>query len=123
MVAVERNRMSASFPLGDIVATPAALEACRHDDLQMLMGRHARGDWGDVCEADRRMNDAALKVGARLLSCYVLMGGDSKIWIITKADRSATTVLLNSGSSPPNRPRAASANCPSTSTCRSRDSA
>ncbi len=40
--------MSRSFELGNIVATPAALEACRHDDLQMLMGRHARGDWGDV---------------------------------------------------------------------------
>ena len=88
--------MSRRFELGNIAATPAALEACRHDDLQMLMGRHAQGDWGDVCETDRRMNDAALKVGARLLSCYVLMGGDSKIWIITEADRSATTILLPS---------------------------
>ncbi len=79
------------------MATPAALAACQYDDLQMLMRRHAGGDWGDVPEADKRMNDAAVKIGARIISAYVLMGdGSERIWIVTEGDRSATSVLLPS---------------------------
>lgn len=86
--------MSSKFPLGQVVATPGALEALRYDDLGSLMDRHARGDWGDVCDEDKRLNDRALKDGTRLLSAYTLMDGTTRIWIITEADRSATTVLL-----------------------------
>jgi hypothetical protein len=37
------------FPLGQIVATPGALEACPHDHLLACLARHAQGDWGSVC--------------------------------------------------------------------------
>lgn len=55
------------------------------------LDRHFTGDWGEVCEEDKRTNDAALDNGARVLSCYSLRG--SRLWIITEADRSSTTVL------------------------------
>ena len=53
------------------------------------------GDWGEVDEEDKRLNDAALKDGTRLLSAYVTSRG-AGLWIITEADRSATTILLPS---------------------------
>jgi hypothetical protein len=56
------------------------------------LARHRKGDWGDLGEEDKKANDSALKTGGRLFSAYVF--GDEKIWIITEADRSATTVLF-----------------------------
>ncbi len=83
-----------TFPLGQLLATPGVLEAATGDDLLVYLGRHARGDWGVVCDSDKRLNDQALKDGTRLFSAYVLRDGSTRIWIITEADRSATTILL-----------------------------
>lgn len=55
--------------------------------------RHIKGDWGDLCEEDRQENELALKEGFRLFSSYE-KAGLPKIWIITEADRSVTTVLF-----------------------------
>ena len=81
------------FALGRTVITRGALDALAQDDVLSGLSRHARGDWGDVCSEDREANDAALSCGARLLSAYRTPDG-TKFWIITEADRSATTVLL-----------------------------
>ena len=81
------------FPMGMLVATPGALRTISDDDFVNALGRHLRGDWGDVCETDRRTNNAALKYGARLFSVYHTQA-KQKFWIITEADRSVTTVLL-----------------------------
>jgi len=81
------------FPMGQLLATPAALEAVSDEEFIEAVDRHLRGDWGDVCEADRRSNNDALKCGARLFSVYHTKS-EQKFWIITEADRSATTVLL-----------------------------
>jgi hypothetical protein len=62
-------------------------------DVIKALGRHARGDWGDVGPVDWQMNQMALEDGDRLLSVYYDENG-VKFWIITEADRSATTVLL-----------------------------
>lgn len=43
---------------------------------------------------DSAANNRALIEGTRLLSAYVLADGATRIWIITEADRSATTILL-----------------------------
>lgn len=55
--------------------------------------RHLNGDWGDLCDEDRRTNDAALMHGDRLFSSYQVTPA-LKIWIITEWNRSVTTLLL-----------------------------
>lgn len=62
------------------------------DKLYALVVRHLSGDWGDVCEEDARANEDALEQGYRILSAYTFK--DERIWIITEADRSVTTILL-----------------------------
>ena len=80
-------------PLGRIVATPAALGTVSQPDIVAALRRHAVGDWGDVTPDDRAANDDALKSGERILSVYRSATGTT-FWVLTEADRSATTVLL-----------------------------
>lgn len=56
------------------------------------LGRYIQGDWGNLCEEDQRLNEQALIDGDRLMGSYTK--GEKKIWIITEADRSTTTILL-----------------------------
>lgn len=83
------------FPLGRTLATPGALAllAERNLDGISLLQRHVRGDWGSICAEDAASNEEALQCGARLMSSYEIPGG-GVIWIITEADRAATTLLL-----------------------------
>jgi len=83
------------FPLGQVMATPGALHAMESTGQLPLefLDRHAEGDWGELSEADREENELSLREGFRLLSAYRLSDG-TKIWIITEADRSVTTILL-----------------------------
>lgn len=60
--------------------------------VRKSFSRHATGDWGDLCEEDKASNDYALANGERIFSAY--KNGDTKIWIITEWDRSATTILF-----------------------------
>lgn len=89
------NTSQPLFSLGQIVATPGALRAL--SEVQQaaapLLHKHVQGDWGDVCEEDKVANNQALTDGDRLLSSYRLQN-NVKIWIITEADRSVTTLLL-----------------------------
>ena len=84
---------SVTVPLGRTVATPAALAAVAHPDIVAALRRHAAGDWGDVTPDDRAANDDALRSGERILSVYRSAAGTT-FWVLTEADRSATTVLL-----------------------------
>jgi hypothetical protein len=84
---------TAKFQLGQIVATPNALDHLTQDDIRSGIIRHQSGDWGDLDADDRKENDLALERGTRLLSAYQASNG-VKFWIITEADRSSTTVLL-----------------------------
>ena len=90
-------RKTARFPLGAVVATPGALEALETagQSPAEFLSRHAAGDWGEIGSEDSRANDEAVANGERLLSAYRTKAGE-KIWIITEADRSATTILLPS---------------------------
>jgi len=83
------------FKLGDIFVTPGALEVILKEDINLALQRHANGDWGEVCKEDWELNDEALELGHRILSVYTSSNG-VKFWIITEADRSATTILLPS---------------------------
>ena len=83
------------FPLGQLCSTPGAaraLQQCNQPVLP-LFRRHAMGDWGAVDDEDKQANDSDLKHGGRLLSCYHL-SDDTRVWVITEWDRSATTLLL-----------------------------
>lgn len=85
------------FSPGRIVATPGAVEAMRGAKVNPFryLVRHLCGDWGELDPEDQQENERSLKHGLRLLSAYTLPNG-VKIWIITEADRSATTFLLPS---------------------------
>ncbi len=91
--AVERT---SRFQLGQVVATPGALDALERAGVTplRLLGRHESGDWGDLSDDDIAENEFSLKAGFRLLSAYMLPNTGEKIWVITEADRSVTTLLL-----------------------------
>jgi hypothetical protein len=99
--------MNRTFPLGQIVATPGSIELLSSLGINpaSLISRHARGDSGDLDPDDRRENEESLRLGYRLLSSYNLPGTDEKVWVITEADRSVTTLLWPRNIS---RPRALS---------------
>ena len=83
------------FEFGHIRATPGALNAIQQsgEDALSFVVRHVGGDWGVISTADKNTNDRALIDGERLVSAYILHSGE-KIWVITEADRSSTTILL-----------------------------
>ena len=83
------------FNPGRVMITRNAKEALPPSEVNTAINRHLRGDWGDVCDSDGKLNDDALRNGDRIFSVYHT--ADSvKFWIITESDRSATTVLLPS---------------------------
>jgi hypothetical protein len=86
----------ALFPLGQVVATPGALDALGAERIEAegLLKRHASGDWGELSADDRAENERSLQEGFRIFSAYVLSRTRVKLWVITEADRSATTLLL-----------------------------
>ena len=99
---------NARFPLGQIVATPGALELLQETGFSAaaLISRHSQGIWGDLCDEDRAENEFAVNRRLRILSCYRLVDAERlaatpldkrsalpTIWIISEADRSVTTLL------------------------------
>ncbi len=86
-----------NFPLGQTVATPGALRALEEAGQlpHEFLARHSRGDWGELDAQDKRENDRSLRKGFRILSAYKTNLGE-KLWVITEADRSTTTILLPS---------------------------
>ena len=75
------------------MATRGVLNTIPLLEVADALSRHKKGDWGDVSMEDWLSNNYALSHGERLLSSYCTVEG-VKFWIITEADRSATTVLL-----------------------------
>jgi hypothetical protein len=88
--------MKPLFPVGHTVATPGCLELLNTTGINpsTLIYRHIQGDFGDLCRDDIKANQDALKTGGRIFSSYHLTDWNDKIWIITEADRSITTLLL-----------------------------
>jgi hypothetical protein len=81
------------FPLGQLVATPGAIEVMERLEITplALLSRHVSGDWGDIDPEDKGLNEQALEIGERIFSVYG--PEDDRLWVITEADRSATTIL------------------------------
>ncbi|CAJ3342304.1 plasmid related protein [Burkholderia pseudomallei] len=88
------QRAGPRFKIGRVFATPAAVDALDRTGTSILdlLIRHMRGDWGNLSESDKQQNELALISGGRLLSSYSI--AEARIWIVTEADRSATTLLL-----------------------------
>jgi len=90
------------FSLGQIVATPGALEVLQESGQtpDFFLAKHVRGDWGEVCPSDAQLNDQALVDGSRLLSAYRTLR-NVRIWLLTEAaddqgQRICTTILTPS---------------------------
>ena len=85
------------YPLGQLVATPGALAALEANGAGCaeFLERHVTGDWGDLCDEDKKSNEEAIEQGLRILSAYRLEDG-TKLWVITEADRSSSCCLLPS---------------------------
>lgn len=83
------------FEIGQVVATPGALAALEENSQNpdTFLQRHVNGDWGDLCDEDKKENDFAVEKRLRIFSAYLLQD-NTKIWVITEADRSVTTFLL-----------------------------
>ena len=86
------------YPLGQLVMTRGVNDLVADDEtfakfIIESLARHVKGDWGELGDEDRAENDLSLKDGFRILSAYE-SGELPKIWIITEADRSATTILF-----------------------------
>ena len=92
----QENQIAARVELGRLVATAGAIDAFAEAGVtpREFLCRHQHGDWGEVSADDKAENESSLREGFRLLSAYSLPHTERKIWIITEADRSATTILL-----------------------------
>ena len=83
------------FALGQTYITPGAEEALQIAGQTAIefLRRHMSCDWGsELSDEDVQENELSLKQGFRILSAYRTAKGQ-KLWVITEADRSATTVL------------------------------
>jgi hypothetical protein len=94
MTTQQTNQVQPLFALGVTLATRGAREAMQQLAVSQfaLLSRHQRGDWGNLDKEDKQSNDQALTLGGRIFSAYQLEA--AKFWVITEADRSATTILL-----------------------------
>lgn len=75
------------------MVTPAAFQAFPREFFAICLSRHFSGDWGEMDEEDKNANNEALENGTRIFSAFENSDGE-RLWIITEADRSATTLLL-----------------------------
>lgn len=81
------------FQIGKLMMTSGvAAEEFTMDELLDLIRRHVTGDFGIIDEDDRQENLLSIREGFRIMSAYIV--NDTKLWIITEADRSSTTILL-----------------------------
>ena len=88
-----RFEMRSMIPLWEMVITQGAMAELTPADVLKAFSRHARGDWGDLCDEDKQENEFSLQHGYRLLSRYHADNGTT-FYVITEHDRSITTVLL-----------------------------
>ena len=97
--AQTRQTQATKFSMGRLVMTRGVNDLVADSTpfakfVMQSMKRHANGDWGDMTQDDKAENELSLREGnLRLFSAYE-HPTLPKIWIITEADRSATTILF-----------------------------
>ena len=91
---IKENSDNSRFELGRLLFTSNADKRLGIANvMQILLERYMKGDWGNLCETDKQSNEKALKYGDRIFASYKDANG-REFYVITEADRSATTVLL-----------------------------
>ena len=81
------------FPLGKLVITRGVADrGFALDELLNLLHRHVTGDFGEINDEDRQENLFSIEHGFRIMSAYTI--NDTKLWVFSEKDRSATTILL-----------------------------
>jgi hypothetical protein len=75
--------------------TPGAIEALEEarQSPQEFISRHSRLEQGELSDEDHRENLFSIDKSLRIFSAFKTTKG-VKIWAITEADRSSTTLLL-----------------------------
>ena len=91
--------MTPLFEIGELVITPGAVAALRTNGRSPggFLFRHECGDWGDVSRKIAMANQSGLESGRRIISSFRMDDGQA-LWVITRADRTLTEVLLPSES-------------------------
>lgn len=87
------------FELGSLLMTNGIHERFNRDAgfrsfVYASLARYKDCDWGKLSEEDKKSNDEAVETGERILAAYIYPKDNTKIWIITEGDRSATTILF-----------------------------
>lgn len=78
----------------NIGITPNAMATLDSKSIWASLMHHINCDWGDICPADKKLNNEAIKHRkSRILSSYYDANGN-KFWIITEHDLSITTIML-----------------------------
>ena len=95
--ATETTPVLVRFPLGRVFLTPGAIEVLAEagQTAQDFICRHARLEQGELSDEDHRENLYSVSRRLRIFSAFKTAQG-VKLWLITEADRSATTLLLPS---------------------------
>ena len=99
---IDTNGLVITTPAYNEIADKLTTQEDFQREMQALLHRHINGDWGDVDPHDARVNEQAVKSGARIVSSYTVEG--IKLWIISDAAyydtapelRQVTTFLLPS---------------------------
>ncbi len=93
-----KNEFAADVLAADILVSPGVMQRFDQKEVDAALKRHLNLDWSDMCQEDRRLNlRAAMERAGRVLSAYRIKAKPTElcdVWIITEADRSATTILL-----------------------------
>lgn len=92
-IEMDTHELLPLFPLGIITITPEAQDLLTPQIMRDLLNRHWHGDWGEMTDEDKQENDFSVPRHLRIFSAYTVGEGD-RVWIITEADRSSTTILL-----------------------------
>jgi hypothetical protein len=87
---------STKFELGHVIVTPSATNAmaAAGQEASDLLARHQAGDWGEISDQERHVNELGLNGSYNIVSIFPA-GGGQRVTIMTKGDRSMTLVHID----------------------------
>jgi predicted transcriptional regulator len=84
--------------IGQVLATADVMKLSRENKrfasfVRASLERYRRGDWGEMSEGDKHLNDVSEESGRLILAAYE-SANFPEIWIMTSPDRSYSTVMF-----------------------------